>query len=229
MLSELEGQRDVAWEARLSEGLLTSRVGCPILAFHEVGSTNDIAKHLAEAGGPSGLAVIARNQTAGRGRRGRHWISSPGQSVLMSVVLRTPLLPGESPWLGLAAGVAVADSLETLGLGRISIKWPNDILVNGRKIAGILVEPRLGLERLDFAVLGIGVNVRQRESDWPASLRGLATSCLQEGCDVSLERVAAVILKHLEACEDLLLRGEKRLLIERWIGWGGSEELPQLD
>ncbi len=136
-----------------------SRLGRPRLHLRETGSTNDRARALAAAGTPHGTLVTAREQTAGRGRWGRTWVGPPGRALLMSLVLREldPLLP-------LRAGLAVAD----LAGEPARVKWPNDVWLDGRKVAGILVEAR---PQSGWAVLGIGINVAVEVGELPAELR----------------------------------------------------------
>ena len=143
-------------------------LGRPRLHLRETGSTNDRARELAAAGAPHGTLVTAAAQTAGRGRQGRTWSAPPGHALLMSVVLRDvhPLLP-------LAAAVAVGPEAR--------IKWPNDVLLDGRKVAGILAE---GRPQEGWAVLGIGVNVAVRVEDLPAELHATATTLGLEPADV---------------------------------------------
>ena len=137
-------------------------LGSPHLHLRETPSTNDRARELALAGAPHGTLVTADGQTAGRGRQGRRWSAPPGRALLLSVVLR-----GSHELLPLAAAVAVARAC-----GReTGIKWPNDVQLDGRKVAGILAE---GRPQDGWAVLGIGVNVAVRPEDLPEELRGTA-------------------------------------------------------
>jgi BirA family biotin operon repressor/biotin-[acetyl-CoA-carboxylase] ligase len=138
------------------------RLGTPRIHLRRTDSTNDRARALAVAGAPHGTLVTAGEQTAGRGRQGRTWSAPAGSALLMSLVLRDP-----PPLLPLAAGVAVA---EVAGPGA-EIKWPNDVLLDGRKVAGILVEGR-PLE--GWSVLGVGINVAVAVAELPAELRGRA-------------------------------------------------------
>jgi BirA family biotin operon repressor/biotin-[acetyl-CoA-carboxylase] ligase len=126
----------------------------------ETGSTNDDAAARARAGAPEGLVVGADHQRAGRGRRGRAWLSGPGDALLFSAVLRPPLPPAEAGLLPLVAAVAVAEGLEAAGRPGAILVWPNDVLLGGRKVAGILCELSADQERVAWAVAGIGVNVR---------------------------------------------------------------------
>lgn len=149
------------------------------MRFESLTSTNDLAREMAQSGGSEGIAVLARRQTAGRGRQGRSWSSPMGEGLYVSLVLRPDIKPADSPLITLAAAVAVA---ETLGRDyRISsdIKWPNDVLARGRKICGILVESAIEADRLLYVVMGIGVNLGQRE--FPEEIKDTATSLLIEG------------------------------------------------
>lgn len=138
-------------------------------------STNAVLLARAEAGAPGGSVVIAETQTAGRGRRGRQWLSAPGDSLTFSLLWR--FAPGTSPsGLSLAAGLALATALEKVGFGNTALKWPNDLLLDGKKLAGILVELLPGASHA--AVIGIGLNLRLPES-MPADLR--ATSAALDG------------------------------------------------
>jgi len=140
------------------------RLGSPRVHLRLTGSTNAVARELAAAGAPHGTLVSATEQTAGRGRQGRAWVALPGRSLLCSWVIRDP-----SPLLSLAAGVAVAETIEAvLSEAAVKIKWPNDVLLEGRKLSGILVE---GRPQERWAVLGIGLNVAIPQEDFPAELR----------------------------------------------------------
>ncbi len=226
---ELERMRDAGWEKDLAYRLETDRIGRPLLAFQEVGSTNDVAKQLALHHAPDGLVVVARNQTGGRGRRGRAWVSFPRQAVYLSLVLRPEWAAGDVGWLGVLGGVAAADALHEIGVPRIRIKWPNDILVGERKIAGVLVEPRVGEGRLDFAVLGIGLNVAQRSDEWPPELAAIATSCAAEGVTVTCDEVIRHTLRWVDTWYGALLSGGQQALLDEWSRWSGSDQMPVLD
>lgn len=144
-----------------------------LVALERVGSTNEEAKRLAAEGAEEGTLVWALEQTAGRGRRGRRW-HSPRGNLYLSLVLRPDAPPAEAAQLGMVAAVAVGDALGTVmpPLTEVWFKWPNDILVNGRKAAGILVESAAGAPgRLDWLVLGVGVNVEchPQETQFPAT------------------------------------------------------------
>jgi BirA family biotin operon repressor/biotin-[acetyl-CoA-carboxylase] ligase len=172
-----------------------ARLGRPRLHLRATTSTNDRARELAQAGAPHGTLVTAAEQTAGRGRQGRTWSAPAGSTLLLSVVLRDPpaLLP-------LAAALAVA---EVAG-ARAQIKWPNDVLLDGRKIAGILAE---GRPQDGWAVLGVGLNVALRIEDLPPELHDTAGTLGLEPADLEpiLERLLAGLARTLALDEVRLL------------------------
>jgi BirA family biotin operon repressor/biotin-[acetyl-CoA-carboxylase] ligase len=174
---------------------VTARLGRPRLHLRATTSTNDRARALAQAGAPHGALVTAGEQSAGRGRQGRTWSAPPGSALLLSLVLREP-----PPLLTLAAAVAVAD----VAGSQAQIKWPNDVLLDGRKVAGILAEGR-PLE--GWAVLGIGLNVALRPEDLPGELRTKAGTLGLDPADVepTLDRV-------LRALESALTLGDAAVL-----------------
>lgn len=154
-----------------------------------VDSTNREARRWAREGAPHGASVIARTQTAGRGRRGRTWVSTPGEGLWFSMILRLGIPPDQYPLLPLAAALAAADACHAVTCAAIGIKWPNDLILDGRKIAGILVE----LEAR-CAVVGVGINVRQRAGDFPPGLRDHAGSLeALTGRPVSMEALESAL------------------------------------
>ncbi len=157
----------------------------PLLSTHDLGgaihhhesctSTNELAFRLAGEGAYHGEVVIAEEQTAGRGRRGRQWVSPRGQNLYFSVVLRPELPPHRAPELTLVAAVALCETLREAG-GEAAIKWPNDVQIDGKKVAGILTELSAEPERVHFVVVGIGVNLNSQASEMPTELAEIATS-----------------------------------------------------
>ncbi|MBL8056362.1 MAG: biotin--[acetyl-CoA-carboxylase] ligase [Anaerolineales bacterium] len=139
--------------------LIGLRFGRPVYLFQHLGSTNDQARRLAEGGAPEGLMVVAEEQTAGRGRLQRRWLTPPGSALAVSLVLRPPLTAAQAMRLTMLAGLAVCEAAERVAGLRPELKWPNDVLIGGRKTAGILVDSAFTGDALEYAVLGIGVNV----------------------------------------------------------------------
>lgn len=163
----------VAW----AEGVVSPWPGGRVEVHRSLPSTNDRARELALAGAPEGTVVVADGQTAGRGRRGRTWSSPPGQGVWCSLIVRPALRPWEWPRLVAWASLAVVRTVASFVPGAaVGVKWPNDVLVNGRKVAGILLEVGKGSDGVPFAVVGIGLNVHQAPPDFPPALRERAGS-----------------------------------------------------
>ncbi|HSN90227.1 MAG TPA: biotin--[acetyl-CoA-carboxylase] ligase [Anaeromyxobacteraceae bacterium] len=176
----------------------THDLGQVLHCYEEVSSTSDLARDLAEEGAGHGEVVIAESQTAGRGRRGRTWISPPRRNLYLSVVLRPELPPGRASELTLVASVALCDALRQAGVDA-GIKWPNDVLASGRKIGGMLTELAAEPDRVSWVVIGIGVNVNARAEDFPDDVRGEATSVLLErGQPAPRALFAAALLTTLE-------------------------------
>ncbi len=185
-------------ELELRPLLNTHDLGQVLHWFEEVGSTNDIAKRLADDGAAHGEVVVAEAQTAGRGRRGRVWASPTGRNLTLSIILRPDLPPSRAPELTLVASVALCQAVRQAGVPA-GIKWPNDLLAHGRKLAGILTELAAEPDRVQWAVLGIGVNVNVRAEEFPAELRDIATSlAMERGELVPRALFAAAVLSSLE-------------------------------
>lgn len=174
--------------------------GLPALEIHaRISSTNSRARELAEAGAPAATTVLADTQTAGRGRLGRAWVDRPGESLLLSMVLRPMVARGGEASLGtvpLRVGLAAADAIGDLGLTGLSLKWPNDLLLGGRKLGGILCEGSIGSSG-GFIVAGIGLNVAQAEEAFPAELRGRAISLASAGVTYDRSALAAALIRRL--------------------------------
>ncbi|MBN1661077.1 MAG: biotin--[acetyl-CoA-carboxylase] ligase [Anaerolineae bacterium] len=158
---------------RIEAALTTAFIGRSLAYLPEVTSTNDVARHLAVAGAADGTVVIADHQTAGRGRLERPWVAPPGSSLLLSLVLRPPLAPHQAQRLTMACGLAVLDAVKGATGLELSLKWPNDVLAGENKVAGILTELDLRPGspcRIDYAIVGIGINVNLAAGELPAEL-----------------------------------------------------------
>ncbi len=153
----------------------TRDIGRVVHHFEAVDSTNAKAFELAQDGAFAGEAVIAETQTAGKGRRGRTWVSPPGQNLAVSVILRPDVAPQRACEITLVAAVALAETIREAG-AQATIKWPNDIQIDGRKVAGILTELSAEADRVAFIVLGMGVNLNSGLKDFPAEVAEIATS-----------------------------------------------------
>jgi len=183
-----------------------------------VDSTNTWARRLARAGAGEGTVVLAEGQTAGRGRLGRGWFSPPGVNVYMSVVLRPSVPPARAPQLTLVAGSAVAATIAaTVGGLRPALKWPNDVLLSGRKVAGLLTEMDSEADRVAFVVLGIGVNLNASADDLRRGVGATATSILAAtGCSVARAAFVGRLLGELEGRYRRYLADGFEALREEW-------------
>lgn len=187
---------------------LTSLELAPLLATRELGrtvhhhetvdSTNRVAFELAQEGAFHGEVVIAEAQSAGKGRRGRSWASPAGKNLYCSVILRPEIPPARAPELTLVAAVALAETLREAG-AQAGIKWPNDVQVDGKKIAGILTELSADVERVQFVVVGLGVNLNASAADFPPDVAEVATSlAVARGSAVPRALFTAALLTRLE-------------------------------
>jgi BirA family biotin operon repressor/biotin-[acetyl-CoA-carboxylase] ligase len=171
---------DILSPEEVKDGLQTQLFGREhYYYFKEIDSTNNYAKTLAADGHPEGTVVIAESQSSGRGRRGRQWYSDSGQGIFLSLILRPPLPVNELSRINMAIALAIVDALQEVGI-KSGIKWPNDILIKDRKIAGILTEAITDMDGIEFIVSGIGLNVNTLIEDFPAELRPIVTSVREE-------------------------------------------------
>ncbi len=226
------GYRLVATPDRLIAADLYSRLGnCAlvreIVVFEETDSTNDQASKLGKNGAASGLAIFAEKQNAGRGRFGRRWESASHLGLWMSLLLRPTFSPEKWPRLTTWAAVSIASAIERATGVRAGIKWPNDIFVDGRKIAGVLIETGLDRAQENFAVVGIGLNANHAREDFPDALASIATSLrVATGHAIDRTAMAAAILRELDAhyadldrrFEQLVAEATRRsVLLGRWV------------
>jgi len=180
----------------------------------KISSTNDELLRQGEAGAPSGTLLFAESQTAGRGQFGRVWNSAPGLGLWFSLLLRLEINDNSIPSLSAFAAVALVNTIHDLGIESVGIKAPNDVLISGRKVAGILVETRVG--KNPFAVVGIGLNVNHAPQDFPNDLRGHATSLADvSGHPFNRNDTASLLLRHLGG-QEALMRDSKEELLAAW-------------
>jgi BirA family biotin operon repressor/biotin-[acetyl-CoA-carboxylase] ligase len=179
------------------------RLAGPLRAYRSIPSTQTVARAWADAGAPEGAVVLADYQTAGRGRRGRAWSAPAGRALLLSLVLRPTIPLARWPEIGLAAGCAVAEGIEGASDVVPQLKWPNDVLVDGRKVAGVLAEGAAGPS--PFVILGIGVNVSQADGEWPPELVERATALVTHAPGIQRVPLLTAILARLATWYDVLL------------------------
>ncbi|MDQ6418197.1 biotin--[acetyl-CoA-carboxylase] ligase [Paenibacillus sp. LHD-117] len=201
----------------LDSALKTSRFGRLVTIAGEVPSTQDLARKAAEDGVSEGMLVIAEQQVSGRGRMGRSWVSPYGKGIWMSMVLRPSVPIHCAPQLTLLAAVALCRSLRRVTRLPIGIKWPNDLLVDGRKISGILLESAAEDERLKYIVAGIGISVNLAEGDYPEEVLGKATSLrVASGRTYDRTELIADFLAEWEQLYDLFLQEGFRSIASLW-------------
>ena len=207
---------------KLQEGLQTKRIGRSIFLSREVGSTNDWAKELAELGAEEGTVAIAETQTAGHGRLGKEWFSPRG-GLWFSVIFRPEMSPSEAIGLVFVAGLAVAEVLREKYDLKVDTKWPNDVLVNGKKVCGILAEMNTKGRAVKFVVLGFGVNANFLvEKVFPRSLKEVATSLEKElGQKVRLEELFKGLLERLGSRYDECAERGLAFLLADWKKYAG--------
>ena len=202
----------------IRQGLSTKVFGKKNIIFlKETDSTNTRAKELAAQGAPEGTLVIAEKQTSGRGRRGRNWFSPPGGGIYCSLILRPVLSPSETPRITLMTAVVLAETLISLMKLKLRIKWPNDILVNGKKLAGILTEISTEMDAVNYIVVGLGMNVNTQLEDLPREIKKTATSILIE-TKKPFPRVKLIqhYLKLYEKYYDMFKKNDFKPIMKRW-------------
>jgi len=213
---QLQTLPDILVPSLVRSELLPGEIGHKIIHYFRAESTNTVALELSPQEGPHGTVIIAEEQTAGRGRMGRVWYSEKRSGIYVSVLLRPPLSPAAAPILTLLAGIAAYEGVRSVTGLPVDIRWPNDLLVRGKKVCGILTEMQAELDRLHKVVLGIGINVNHREM--PEELRAIATSLAMEGGQrYSRLQILAALLRELEHYYHLLLKDGNTAIIRRWV------------
>ena len=199
-------------------------LGYPRRWLAETGSTNDVARAWAMEGAPEGAVVVAARQRCGRGRRARVWESKPDVGLYVSFVLRPGWPAKRASNLAIVAGMAAFHALKNVGVPNLRVKWPNDLLAGGRKICGVLVEPLIGSGHIEFAVLGMGINVGQEANDFSPELRSRVTSCRMEGLTISVDRMLDVLVESLQTVRHTPFDA----LCAEWLAAGAKEGDPEL-
>lgn len=193
-------------------------IGAKILNFERCPSTNDAARNLAARGEPEGLVIIAEEQTAGRGTRGRSWFSPRGKGLYLSVIFRPPAETVD--FLPLAAGLAVREALTLACALEVGLRWPNDIIAADdaeRKLGGILCETQWTGKKLDFAVMGVGLNLRHEASDFSFNLRGHAVSVrMLTGKPPDEPLLVDQLMARLDFWYGLLRRGKRQDILAEY-------------
>ena len=193
-------------------------VGKKIIFLETVDSTNTHAMELAGKGCEEGTVVIADAQTGGKGRLGRKWLSPAGKNIYMSIVLRPHIPPRNAAILTLMSAVSCATAIKKCSSIPVTIKWPNDLMVAGKKIGGILTEIKADMDRISYAVIGIGINVNLNPMDMPAEIGSTMTSIKHHSGDVyPRTEIAVEILKETDRWYSILLNTGKKTIADEWM------------
>ena len=201
----------------ISLGLDTHLIGKHIVYREEVTSTQDVAEELAKQGAEDGTVVISEGQTKGRGRVGRNWVSPAGEGVYLSIILRPNLRPAQVLQIPLITAVAVSKAIKRVTPLQPRVKWPNDITLGGKKVGGILTEMSSEIDRVNYIILGIGINVNTQRSLLPESIRGIATSLAEEcGGHISRVRFLQCLLAEFETLYNEFLVSGFGTIRQKW-------------
>lgn len=188
---------DILYPEEILPALKTKYMGRVIIHCGSISSTNELARKRAASGDGEGLIVIAEEQTGGKGRLGRKWVTPKSAAIAMSIVLTPGTAPSEAPGITLVTGLAVCRAIKSSTGLKAEIKWPNDIIINGKKVCGILTEMSASLDRVNYVIVGVGVNVNIYE--FPDDIKDIATSlCIETGSRVSRKDVLSSILLEFE-------------------------------
>lgn len=198
---------DVMSRAEIESLMKTAWAGKNVIYYDEIDSTNNRAKEYGEKGSPHGMLFVADKQVAGKGRRGRSWESPAGSSIYMTILLHPEILPTKAPQLTLVMAMAVADGIQKMTGLETKIKWPNDIVVNGKKICGILTEMSTEIDYINYVVIGVGVNVNQET--FPAEIQSTATSLkIELGETVRRSGLIAAVMASFEQYYEVFMKTE---------------------
>ena len=212
---QLQKLPDILAPSLIRQEIGDGQIGQRIVHYFRIESTNTAALELAAKDAAHGTVVVAEEQTAGRGRFGRTWFSERSSGIYTSIILRPPLAPAVAPVLTLMAAVAAHQAISTTTGLPADIRWPNDVLVDGKKVCGILTEMSAEVDRLHAVVLGIGINVNHREM--PSELKNIATSLrIEAGKSLSRTQILVALLKEVERKYHLLLDEGSAAIARRW-------------
>lgn len=219
---------DRLFPAEVKAGLQTRCVGSEVIYFDQTDSTNEQARKLADNGAAEGTVVIADTQSGGKGRLGRNWSSPAGVNLYLSVILRPNISPRFATQMTFLSAIAVAQAIESIGRFTPQLKWPNDVMLGGCKVAGLLNELNAETEQVRYLVLGIGVNLNMTAEQFPPDLRSPATSLLLDGGEwVSRRQFTQTLLQSLDQLyasylhngfQDVKEEWERRCnIIDKWV------------
>ena len=216
-MSVMRKELDLMIPDEIKNNLGTKILGCEVISFIQTSSTNDVAMELANKGAREGLLIVAENQTKGRGRRERSWLCPMGTSILASLILRPQIEIKKAGILTLLSAVSVAKAINNLTNLHALIKWPNDVIIKNKKVSGILAEMRSDTDKIEFVVIGLGINVNIHKSQMPKEIEEIATSLsIELGNDVSRIALLQEVLRLLEDRYIKLKDGNFEEFIDEW-------------
>ena len=219
----LTGMPDTLEATAIRTQLKTKRLGQVIHYVESCPSTQILAHRLAQEGTPDGTIVLTEEQTAGRGRLARKWDSAAKKGIWMSVVLRPDVVPQKAPQFTLVAAVATVRAIEEVTGLKPEIKWPNDILLNGRKCTGILTELQSDADGIQALIIGIGLNVNQSREEFPEEIQGIATSLgIESGDAVNRQDLVRSLLYYLEIYTDMYIENGFGILKLMWESYSST-------
>ena len=205
-------------QEELKQILAGKFIGHHLHYYEEIGSTNDEAFRLGLAGAPEGTVLIADRQTAGRGRMQRSWHSPDETNIYNSIILRPEIELAKAPQISILAGVAVAEVLNDYCPDKVKLKWPNDVLIDRKKVCGILPQVKTSANAVNFIVLGIGINVNINNNQFPDEIRDLATSLVIEtGNEISRLELIISLYENLTKWYKQLLKKGFGSIREKWL------------
>jgi BirA family transcriptional regulator, biotin operon repressor / biotin---[acetyl-CoA-carboxylase] ligase len=192
--------------------------GHKLYYLSETQSTNDDAFSLGNAGDPEGTVIVADKQNMGKGRMQRVWQSPPGSNIYTSIILRPQITISKATQIPIAAGVAVAETLNNFCPDEVCLKWPNDVIIGGKKVCGILAQMTISTDAIDFVILGIGINVNIRRDQFSQDIQETATSlAIETGREISRLELIISLYENLAKCYKQLLQNEFGHIRERWL------------
>ena len=203
----------------LKQSLAGKFIGDKLYYYDEIGSTNDEAFRLGTRGLPNGTVLIADAQNSGRGRMQRVWHSPAGANIYTSIILRPDFEPARAPQISLAAGIAVAEAINPYCGHRAQLKWPNDVLIGGKKVCGILAQMKMAGDAIDFVVVGIGINVNLRHDEFPKDIEDIATSLsIEAGQELSRPELIFRLYENMTTWYKSLLKHGFEPVRKAWLG-----------
>ena len=214
---KLKNKHDILTVEGIKRNLSARFIGADIYLFDAIDSTNDYALKLAKEGAKEGTVVLSESQSKGKGRLGRSWFSPSGANIYLSIILRPQMPTSQIPLLTFAAAIAVAKSITDVTNLDADIKWPNDILIRGKKVAGILSEMGAEKDKVNFAIVGIGINVNLDKKDIPLELIDKATSIkIESNSLIDRTNLICRIIENLEEWYNLFERKGINDIIKEW-------------